>query len=192
MRTATALRASMSDPSPRGRELQALLNGFDFYSARERLAADDLLVRQTASDDLDAASGIVRRVRGNWASSPALRVTREHPLPTIEVLEMLRLLEGVEHGIAIQAERIRTATLPETDRTWRYLRSDGTLLELLLEYDLDLVKSARQIRRDAEELYSLGSPDGLGRPALQAVQDGLKAVQESFRKRQDSLRVPGL
>lgn len=182
----------MSAPSPFSRDLQALLNGFDFYSARERLEADDLLVRQTATDDLDSASSTVRRVRVAWASTPALRVTREHPLPSVEVMELLRLLEGLEHGIAIQAERIRTAPLPESDRTWRYLRDDTAVRDLLLQYDLQLVQAAKQVRRRAEELFSLGSPDGLGRPSLQGVQDGLQLVLEAFRGRQDALRPPGL
>ncbi len=182
----------MTESSHFGRELEGFLNGFDFYNARERLTEDDLLVRKTASDDLDSASNLVRRARIAWASSPALRVTREHPLPSVEVMERLHLLEGIEHGIAIQAERIRTAPLPETDRTWRYLRSDQSVLELLLQCDLDLVKSAKTVRDSAEEFFSLGSPDGLGLGAFRSVQDGLKAVQEAFRRRQDALRVPGL
>lgn len=182
----------MSDVSPVARELERWLNGFDFYSARERLTADDLLVRRTAADDLDAAAGAVRRARVAWASSPALRVTREHPLPSPEVMELLHLMEGVEHGIALQAERIRTAPLPETDRTWQRLRNDRTVLELLLAQDLELVRTARELRESAEELFAVGSPDGIGRPALAAVQDRLKAMQDAFRRRQDSLRPPGL
>jgi hypothetical protein len=177
----------MSDPGPARRFLESLLNGFDFYSRRERLTADDLLVRQEAARRLAEAAAAVRAARSAYAQDHVPHPTREQPLPPPEAMAPVRRAERLEAALAAAAEEVRSATLPATDRTWRRLRSDLPLLELVLEHDRQLIQAAEEARR----LAAAVSGDGLAAADLEPAMAATEAVRRAFHERMECLRLPG-
>jgi hypothetical protein len=168
------------------RALEALLNGFDFYAHRERVGQDDLLVRNTVAEDLEACRQALRQARTLWAHAPELTPTRERPTPDPQAMEALRQVERLEREAEELATLVRTAPLPPTDRLWRRLRDDQALLELVLAHDWDMVSSGRTAREEARRMAQMSAP------SQDAVAQALARIRKSLWERQNLMRPPGL
>ena len=137
---------------PVRQQLEYLLNGFSFYSARDRLRADDLLVRQRAASALGAAAAALRDLAAEYRRGRVPDPSREHPLPPADAMAGLRAIEAV-HGDAELAETaVRSQPFPAEDRTWARLRSEHGALELALSFDRTLIAAADRVQGEAAGL----------------------------------------
>lgn len=168
------------------RQLEYLINGFDFYGHREGLARDDLRVRTRASEALAQALSQLRawegQCRSRWLPPPS----RAQPLPDAAALARLRELEELAAALQAAESLTRGAPLVHTDRAWERLRSSTTLLELLLEHDLGLIREA-----DAVAAQVAALPDVPPSPAavdLSGLRAALQRLQQAFAARQRELQ----
>ena len=171
-------------PGPVRRQLEYLLNGFDFYGHRERLAEDDRLVRLRAAEGLGRALAHLRRAEA-LARAALPTPTRERPWPDASALARVRDLEAVAQAVADAEARVRALPLPHLDRTWERLRSSAAALELLLEHDLGLVGAADRLAEHARAV----AEDPAGAP-LGPVREALAAFEAALQARQADLEAP--
>lgn len=119
--------------------LRGLL-GYDIYSEKGRLRADDLLVRERACQSLGDASARIRTLDSQWRAERVPPSTRESPFPPAAAMEPLRKAERLARAINDLATDIRGLPLLGQDKIWNRVRSVG--LDELLQFDWTLVVEA--------------------------------------------------
>jgi hypothetical protein len=139
-----------SGPSnnPLVQQLQLLLTGYgyNFYNKVNQARADDLLVRERASNFLAQAVERLAQLRSEYHTRFIPPLTRANPDPPQEAMAQIREIEATQQALARVESRIRGMSVPTQDRIWQRFRQEQTLLEQLLNFDLSLV-------RDSERLY---------------------------------------
>jgi hypothetical protein len=165
--------------SPDGvrRELEFLINGFDFYGHKERLREDDRLVRERAAHSLVAAAEAVRRAEqeSRRRLPPS---TREQPFPPPDRMAIVRDLGELARAVGDAEGRLRALPYPHADRTWARLQTESIVLELLLEHDLALVMAADAVRDAAAAMG--GEPSAM---TLAAARNALVRFEHALRER---------
>ncbi len=167
-------------PGPVRRQLEFLLNGFNFYGHRERVAADDLLVRSRAGEVLSGAGSRLDGVVAAWrdrALGPGV--------PSAEQLAPLRAAQRTRQRLQDAETMLSASPLAHADRTWARLRTESGVLDLLLQHDLALLGAAQAVRQAADGLRPDALPDGLG-----AVDAALERLEDSLRQRGEDLAPP--
>jgi hypothetical protein len=129
-------------------QLQLLLTGYgyNFYNKTNQARADDLLVRERASNFLSQAVERLARLRSEYATRFIPPLTRANPDPPQEVMAQIREIEATQQNLAQVESHIRSMPVPTQDRIWWRFRQEQALLNKLLEFDLSLV-------RDSEHIY---------------------------------------
>jgi hypothetical protein len=159
------------------RQLEFLINGFDFYGHKERLRDDDRLVRERAASSLVDAAAAVRRAEQE-ARRRLPPSTREQPFPPPDRMAIVRDLSELGRAVGDLEGRLRALPYPHADRTWARLRTEAVVLELLLEHDLALVAAADAVRAAAEAMGAEATA-----MSLAATRNALVRCEHAVRER---------
>jgi hypothetical protein len=133
----------------------------DVYSAKGRLRADDLLVRERVCRSLSDATARLRELAGRWRADRVPPSTRENPFPPAEAMAPLRQAERLGRDIDEMATAVRGLPLLPEDKVWDRVRRGG--LDELLQFDWALVGEADELAgllADAADLSAV-DPDAV-------------------------------
>ena len=124
----------------------------DVYTAKGRLRADDLLIRERVAGSLGQASTRLRDLASRWRADRVPPSTRDNPFPTAEAMAPLRQADRLGREIDAVSTSVRGLPLLPEDRVWERVRRAG--LDELLQFDWGLVS-------ESDELAALlaGAPD---------------------------------
>lgn len=147
----------------------------DVYTAKGRLRADDLLVRERVARSLAEATARLRDLASRWRADRVPPSTRENPFPSAELMAPLRQADKLGRDIDDAAVAIRGLPLLPEDKVWDRVRRGG--LDELMQFDWALVG-------EADELAALlaAAPD-LAAVDLAAVQQRLRRLTEVIADR---------
>jgi hypothetical protein len=115
----------------------------DVYTAKGRLRADDLLIRERVGGSLGLASARLRDLAARWRSDRVPPSTRENPFPPAEVMAPLRQADRLGKDIDTVSTSVRGLPLLPEDRVWERVRGAG--LEELLQFDWGLVSESDEL-----------------------------------------------
>ena len=157
-----------------GDKLRGLLAS-DIYSAKGRLRADDLLVRERVARSLAASTARLRDLASQWRADRVPPSTRENPFPPAEVMAPLRQADRLGRDIESVATAVRGLPLLPEDKVWDRVRRGG--LDELMQFDWALVG-------EADDLAALQSATPDQAPVDQAgVQQRLRRLTEVIADR---------
>jgi hypothetical protein len=165
-------------------QLDLLLTGYgyNFYNAKNRMRADDLLVRQKAAETLGLAANALGALQGDYQRRYVPPGTREQPFPPPEQMERLREIGQARDRLSTLAAEIRGMPVPVQDRTWARIRDERSLLESLLQFDRALVGQIEELARTARELTANAWHSGELYTGLEAQIERLAAVVQERRR----------
>lgn len=115
----------------------------DVYTAKGRLRADDLLIRERVARSLGEASARLRDLASQWRADRVPPSTRENPFPSAEVMAPLRQADRLGKDIDTVATSVRGLPLMPEDKVWNRVRRGG--LDELLQFDWALVSEADEL-----------------------------------------------
>ena len=115
----------------------------DVYTAKGRLRADDLLIRERVAGSLGLASARLRDLAALWRADRVPPSTRESPFPPAEVMAPLRQADRLGKDIDTVSTSVRGLPLLPEDRVWERVRGAG--LEELLQFDWGLVSESDEL-----------------------------------------------
>jgi hypothetical protein len=164
-----------------GERLRGLL-GSDVYTARGRLRADDLLVRERACGSLGAATARLRQLVSQWRAQRVPPSTREQPFPPAELMEPIRQADRLGRAIDDLATDIRGLPLLSQDKVWDRVRPVG--LDELLQFDWTLVGEAEALADALARAADLAAVD----PA--AAGDHLAKLRDVITDRRRYTQIP--
>jgi len=136
--------------------LRGLLSS-DVYTAKGRLRADDLLVRERVAHSLAEATSRLRDLASQWRADRVPPSTRENPFPPTEVMAPLRQAERLGRDIDSVATAVRGLPLLPEDKVWDRLRRGG--LDEFLQFDWALVGEADELAATLAAVADLGAID---------------------------------
>lgn len=175
----------MSNPVSRELTLMLSAYGYNLYNDRNRMRADDLLVRQQAAAALADAANALRTLRTEYRRRFVPPPTREQPEPPRDRLDQLSAITQLQDRLANLEARVRSMSVPPTDKVWERFRHEQTLLAELLTYDYNLIAPCREARDAAQALtadtWSVESAGSLERLASQ--------IEQAIRARATFLQV---
>lgn len=181
----------MSGPSdnPAAQGLQTLLfgTGFNFYSARNQMRADDLLVRQRASGALAGAAQSVAALEQEFRRRFIPAATRDAPFPPADAMEKLRGLGRLRTRLLDLEAQINGMPVPTQDKVWWRFRDEATLLHTLLGHDYALVQQTETVHQQAQTLTADAWNQHAGDDDLERA---LKEVEKTIRERRQFLQMP--
>ena len=150
-------------------KLRSLLAS-DVYSAKGRLRADDLLVRERVGRGLGEATARIRDLISRWRAERVPPSTREQPFPPGEVMEPIRRAERLIRSIDELSAAVRGLPVLNTDRVWDRVRRVG--LDELLQFDWTLVGESDALSRDLGSVHVLDEIDVPGRQGWSVLIQG--------------------
>ena len=165
-------------------QLDLLLTGYgyNFYNAKNRMRADDLLVRQKTAETLGLAANALGALQGEYQRRYVPPGTREQPFAPPEQMERLRELGQARERLALLASEIRAMPVPTQDRTWSRLRDERSLLERLLQFDRALVGQIEELAVLVRDLTAGAWHSGELYTGLEARIERLAAVIHERRR----------
>jgi hypothetical protein len=169
-------RASDLVPDTVADRLRSLLAS-DVYSAKGRLRADDLLVRERVCRGLSDATTRLRELASQWRADRVPPSTRENPFPPAEAMAPLRQAERLGRDIDDVATAVRGLPLLPEDKVWDRVRRGG--LDELLQFDWTLVGEADELAGMLADVADLSAID---RDAVQQRLRQLKGVIADRRR----------
>lgn len=161
--------------------------GYNLYENKNRLRADDLLVREKAAEMVSEGAIAMRSLRTAFQKRYIPPPTRENPSPPPERLAQLREMADLMGRLEDLATRIRSMSVPTQDRVWEHFRNERTLLAQLLQQDYNLVAPCHELR-DAVQRLTPGDWTDATAASLQTTAD---RIEQAIRTRTDFLRIPG-
>lgn len=178
----------MSGPSsdPLVQKLQVLVGsiGYNYYDDKNKMRADDLLVRQRAAGALAAGARALAVLEGEYRRRFIPPATRENPYPPAEALESLRALGRLRARLDGLAAQILAMPVPAQDKIWWRYRDEKTLLARLRDFDYQLLVQTSAIGQSAHDLTS----DEWQADTAQAhFDESLGALEGLTRERQQML-----
>src|ERR1700691_42695 len=153
----------------------------DVYTAKGRLRADDLLIRERVAGSLGQASTRLRDLAASWRADRVPASSRENPFPPAEVMAPLRQADRLGRDVDDMATTIRGLTLLPEDKVWDRVRRGG--LEDLLQFDWTLVGEAPEIASVISEAPDLATVDA------GAVQGHLRQLKSVIADRRNYVEV---
>jgi hypothetical protein len=147
----------------------------DVYTAKGRLRADDLLVRERVGRGLGEATARIRDLTSRWRADRVPPSTREQPFPPGEVMEPIRRAERLIRSIDDVSAAVRGLPVLNTDRVWDRVRRVG--LDELLQFDWTLVGESDALSRD------LRSADVLDEIDVPAAEARLRSIRDVIADR---------
>jgi hypothetical protein len=115
----------------------------DLYTAKGRLRADDLLIRERVAGSLGQASTRLRDLASQWRADRVPPSTRENPFPAAEVMAPLRQADRLGKDIDTVSTSVRGLPLLPEDKVWDRVRRAG--LDELLQFDWGLVSESDEL-----------------------------------------------
>ncbi len=161
--------------------------GYNLYENKNRLRADDLLVREKAAEMLSEGATTLRGLRTAFQKRFIPPPTRENPSPPPERLAQLREMAQLMERLEDLATRIRSMAVPTQDRVWEHFRGERALLSQLLQQDYNLVAPCHELRDAVQRL----TPADWNDATASSLQTTADRVEQAIRSRTDFLRVPG-
>ena len=140
-------------------KLRSLLAS-DIYSAKGRLRADDLLVRERTARSLAEATARLRDLASQWRADRVPASTRENPFPSAEVMVPLRQADKLGRDIDTVATAVRGLPLLPEDKVWDRVRRGG--LDELMQFDWALVGEADELADLLSATLDLAAVDQAG------------------------------
>lgn len=176
--------------NPVSRELSLMLSGYGYnlYNDRNRMRADDLLVRQQAAGALADAANALRTLRTEYRRRFVPPPTREQPEPPRDRLDQLSAMTRLQDRLAELETRVRSMPVPPTDTVWERFRREQTLLAELLTHDYNLVTPCREVR-DAAQALSAGTWTADSAAALDTLDRLAGRIEQAIRARALFLQV---
>jgi hypothetical protein len=132
----------------------------DVYTAKGRLRADDLLIRERVAGSLGQASTRLRDLAARWRADRVPPSTRENPFPAAEVMAPLRQADRLGKDIDAVSTSVRGLPLLPEDRVWERVRRAG--LDELLQFDWGLISEADELAALLAGASDLASVDQAG------------------------------
>jgi hypothetical protein len=129
----------------------------DVYTARGRLRADDLLIRERVAASLAEAAARLRDLARQWRADRVPPSTRENPFPPAEVMAPLRQADRLGRDIDSVATAVRGLPLLPEDKVWDRVRRLG--VDELLQFDWALVSEADALAAQLAAAADLGAVD---------------------------------
>ncbi len=163
-----------------GDRLRSLLAS-DVYTARGRLRADDLLVRERAGRGLAEASARLRELSGRWRADRVPPSTREQPFPPASVMEPIRRADRLIRAIDDASAAVRGLPLLNQDKVWDRVRGAG--LDELLQFDWTLIGESEAL---SAALAAAAELDSIDVPAVEAR---LRQIREVIADRRRYIEV---
>jgi hypothetical protein len=163
-----------------GSRLRGLLAS-DVYTARGRLRADDLLVRERVGRGLGEASARLRELAARWRAQRVPPSTREQPFPPASVMEPVRRAERLIRAIEDASAAVRGLPLLNQDKVWDRVRNVG--LDELLQFDWTLVGEADAISQSVADAHELDAVDAA------AMEARLRTIREVIGDRRRYIEV---
>jgi hypothetical protein len=142
-----------------GDRLRGLLAS-DVYTAKGRLRADDLLIRERVGGSLGQASARLRDLAARWRADRVPPSTRENPFPATEVMAPLRQADRLGKDIDTVSTAIRGLPLLPEDKVWDRVRRVG--LDELLQFDWGLVSESDELAALLADASDLAEVDHAG------------------------------
>lgn len=143
--------------------------GVDLYTDHGRLRADDLAVRNHASEQLLNAAGALRAAAATYQREHIPMPTREHPFPSAADLAPPRAAEALAGRLSAAANRIRGASFPDPERLWQRMRQEGNAT--LIEFDRLLVGHAELAAAAVGQVTAVELPTFVAEAAEAALRD---------------------
>jgi hypothetical protein len=132
----------------------------DVYTAKGRLRADDLLIRERVAGSLGQASARLRDLAARWRADRVPASTRDNPFPTAEAMAPLRQADRLGRDIDAVSTSVRGLPLLPEDRVWERVRRAG--LDELLQFDWGLISEADELAAVLAGASDLASVDQAG------------------------------
>jgi hypothetical protein len=132
----------------------------DVYTAKGRLRADDLLIRERVGGSLGQASARLRDLAARWRADRVPPSTRENPFPATEVMAPLRQADRLGKDIDTVSTAIRGLPLLPEDKVWDRVRRVG--LDELLQFDWGLVSESDELAALLADASDLAEVDHAG------------------------------
>ena len=129
----------------------------DVYTAKGRLRADDLLIRERVAGSLGQASTRLRDLAARWRADRVPPSSRENPFPSAEVMAPLRQADRLGKDIDAVSTTVRGLPLLPEDRVWNRIRRAG--LDELLQFDWALVSEADELAAQLAAAADLSAVD---------------------------------
>ena len=173
--------------NPVSRELSLMLSGYGYnlYNDRNRMRADDLLVRQQAAAALADAANALRTLRTDYRRRFIPPPTREQPEPPRDRLDQLSTMTRLQDRLADLETRVRSMPVPPTDKVWERFRREQTLLAELLTHDYNLIAPSREVHDAAQALTA----DGWSDDSAAALDRLASQIEQAIRARSMFLQV---
>ncbi len=163
-----------------GDRLRSLLAA-DVYTARGRLRADDLLVRERVGRGLGEAAARLRLLISRWRADRIPAATREQPFPPAGVMEPVRRAERLIRAIEDASAAVRGLPLLNSDKVWD--RARNVVLDELLQFDWALVGESEALGQD---LTGAGELDQVDTAAVEAR---LSRIRDVIADRQHYIEI---
>jgi hypothetical protein len=161
--------------------------GYNLYDQKNRLRADDLLVREKAAEQLGEAANALRSLRTAYHRRFVPPPTRENPSPPPEHLARLREIAGLQERLGDLETGIRGMAVPTQDRVWERVRGEQLLLSQLLVHDYNLVAPSHELRERVRTLM----PGDWSDEVAADLEKLSNQIERAIRARAELLRMPG-
>ncbi len=175
--------------SPISQQLHLLLGayGYNLYDSRNRMRADDLLVRERAAGAVAEAANALRTLRSEYHQRFIPLPTREQPDPPAERMAELATITQIQEKVGDLDTLIRSMPVPTQDRVWERFRREAALLNELLLCDYQLIAPCQAL---AQQTLGL-TPATWGPEVATELQQMIAQIVTALRARSALLNTPG-
>ena len=156
----------------------------DIYTAKGRLRADDLLVRERTARSLAESTARLRDLASRWRADRVPPATRENPFPPAAVMAPLRQADSLGRDIDSVSTAVRGLPLLPEDKVWERVHRGG--LDELMQFDWGLVGEADELAAHLAATPDLAAVD----PA--AITQRLRRMEEVIAERRRYAEFLGL
>jgi hypothetical protein len=176
--------------NPIFQQLQLLMTGYayNFYGKREIARADDLLIREKASETLGQAVNALGQLEMEFGRHYIPPMTRENPVPPADAMAQLKELTRHKDKVKDLAVRIRGLSVPSQDKTWLRFRDEVPFLQALVQFDYNLIYGTNQLR---DMILTMSAANWTDTSAGAAIDQIVGQLDQTLRQRTELLQVPG-
>ncbi len=150
----------------------------DPYASGASMRALDGLIRSRVSESLAQAAAVARSAYSHGYEALG-HPTRDHPLPDLEAMRQWNRLKRLSEELSGLGALVSALPAPTNDRVWQRLRNNRTLLELLIEYDYNLVEYSKTLEAAVRGVDETVAP--------QDLEASLDPIRKLLRERSDLL-----
>lgn len=159
--------------------------GYNFYRRENQLRADDQLVRSKAEWFLGLAVASVVNAEAAYRREFIKPPSRAQPFPDGSVTAAASSLERLAQNISALKGRVQAQPVPENDRMTQRYREEADTLSALIACDEKLVGQCALLHSMLDARSGSAVID-----MLPDLEDGLSAIAENLRRREQVLLEP--